>query len=140
MAIDIPNGDTTAGIAGSWTDTITQTDPLITGDRPGQITTDEWFADNVNIPALTPVVATSGRWNVAAAGAPAAGITTVDIVTGANSTARSGVFRAGVFNPDRIKWPASYDTPTKKRLAFEGAPSPTQIVIRRPTAATFPAP
>jgi hypothetical protein len=55
---------------------------------------------------------------------------------GGDSTVRAGVYRAGVFNPDLLVWDASFDTAEKKRLAFEGAPAPTNIVIRKPQSFT----
>ena len=58
MAINIPNSGDNAGIAGSASETITQLDPLITGDIPAVFTTDEAVADNQNIPANTPEAAT----------------------------------------------------------------------------------
>lgn len=56
-----------------------------------------------------------------------------------NSLGGDGAFqiqvcRQGVFNPDALVWDSSYDTAAKKRLAFEGAPSPTSIGIVAPAA------
>ena len=42
------------------------------------------------------------------------------------------VYRQGVVNPDALVWPASYDTDAKKFAAFDGAPTPTDIIVRRP--------
>lgn len=136
-----PNGADTAGIAGSAITTFDNFVSLITGDRPGVVTTDELVAASQTIPALTPVKFTAGAIVPAASGDTEIGITVAAIVTGAgDTTVRAAVYRAGVFNPDAIAWPASYDTAEKKRLAFEGAPSPTQIIIRKPAAFTPPAP
>jgi hypothetical protein len=40
-------------------------------------------------------------------------------------------FRAGCFNPAALNWHASYDTDDKKAAAFRGAPTPTNILIRK---------
>ena len=37
----------------------------------------------------------------------------------------------GCFNPDALVWDASFDTDGKKAGAFNGAPTPTTIVIRK---------
>jgi hypothetical protein len=55
---------------------------------------------------------------------------------GAAGAVRVEVTRWGCFNPDALVWDASYDTLTKKLYAFEGAPSPTSIIIRQPTTMT----
>jgi len=39
------------------------------------------------------------------------------------------IWRSGNFKPSALVWPATYDTDAEKAKAFEGAPSPTQIVI-----------
>jgi|HigsolmetaAR206D_1030411.scaffolds.fasta_scaffold00170_35 Bacteriophage lambda head decoration protein D. len=39
-------------------------------------------------------------------------------------------FYSGCFNPEMLVWDASYATDEDKRSAFEGAPTPTQILIR----------
>ena len=41
------------------------------------------------------------------------------------------VYRSGHFNMDALVWPASYDTDAKKLAAFDGAPSPSQILVSR---------
>jgi len=55
---------------------------------------------------------------------------------GSDTTVRAAVYRAGVFNPALLVWDASFDSDEKKRLAFEGAPAPTNIIIRKPQAFT----
>ena len=134
MAINIPYGADRAGIAMSATETITQTDPFVTGDNPGIATTDELVAASQTIAARTPVGFSSGALVPAVQGTTQAiGIAVHDIATGAGqTTTRAGIYRQGVFNPDMINWPASYDTDEKKKQAFAGAPSPTSIIIRAP--------
>ena len=140
MAITPRNGDLTAGVAGSNTEVINASpDPWLTGDHPPVVTTDELVAASQNIPARTPVGFNgSGALVPAVDGTtPAIGIVVYETVTGAgDTTVRTGVYRQGVFNPTLINWPASYNTDEKKRLAFNGAPSPTAIVLRKPQTLT----
>lgn len=42
-----------------------------------------------------------------------------------------GLVRAGNFNIDALNWHASFDTDAEKLAAFEGAPSPTNIVLQK---------
>lgn len=41
------------------------------------------------------------------------------------------VWRAGGYNMNALNWPTSYASETQRRNAFEGAQSPTQIVISK---------
>jgi len=147
MSLTIPNRDLTAGLAGQWSDTIDpNADPFITGDFPPQVTVDYVAGDSMTIPARTVVGFTgnvpTGKIVPATADGTvkAIGITTYAISTGASNTLQVGVYRQGVFNPTQVNWPASFNTDDLKRLAFEGAPSPTAIVIRKPTTYTPAAP
>ena len=138
MTISPQNGDLTAGVAGAYSVTLNPSaDPFITGDNPAVATTDELVAVSQTLPARTPVQFTAGALVIAVQGTPAVGIVVYETVTGAgDSTVRTGVYRRGTFNPNLINWPASYNTAEKKRLAFEGAPSPTAIVLRAPQTLT----
>lgn len=69
-------------------------------------------------------------------GVKAVGITLVAITTPASPVEGAPVYRAGCFNPDALNWPASFDTDAKKFAAFDGAPTPTNIIMRRPKTAT----
>lgn len=66
---------------------------------------------------------------------PAIGIILNDLVTPA-SGAKLGVnvLRGGCLKPTLLVYDSSYDTVEKKKEAFRGAPSPTQIVIRTASA------
>ncbi len=70
------------------------------------------------------------------------GVRPIGITFYAVSTPTSGnkvgapVYIAGCFNPALINWPASFDTDAKKYAAFNGAPSPTQIIMRAPKTGT----
>lgn len=88
-----------------------------------------------------------GSWGSATltggTGAQATGVQAIGIVVAAvdNDGGAAGaknveVFRAGMFNPNVLGWDASFDTDAKKRLAFEGAPTPTNIFVRKPVALT----
>ncbi len=130
----IPNTETLAGIPTyyeeNWPD---DSNPLLTGHEPSILQTDEIFPANIDWPAYSPVkFDTDGVTLVlAAAGDKAIGITIIREVRAAGVTGKKGpIYRAGCFNPTKIAWPASYDTIAKKNRAFEGAPTPTNIVVR----------
>lgn len=63
----------------------------------------------------------------------AIGITVVDVTTGASGNLKSApIYRAGCFNPDAIAFHASYTSEAEKINAFRGAPTPTNIILRKP--------
>lgn len=141
-AIVIPRKDQDAGIPQQWSDTIDGAyDALITGNEPAVLTEDILIAANQTLAALTVV-----GFNAATPPAlvpavltttPPIGILVCDIVSGASATLKAApIYRGGCFNPDRLVWPASINTDALKFAAFRGAPSPTNIVIRRPKTAT----
>lgn len=144
--INIPDYSQSAGVPSQWNQDIGATDvALITGNVPPVLTVDHLFAASQNIPALTPVGFNDADELVAAVTASAdpaddivaVGITVTAVVTDASATRKGGpVYRGGCFNPDKLNWPASFNTDARKFSAFEGAPSPTAIVIRRPKTAT----
>lgn len=139
MPIDPQNGDLTAGIASSYTETINANpDPLVTGDNPAVATTDENIAASQDLDALTVVgFDGSGRIIPAVEGTTAAiGVLAYAISTDVSTDLYAEVYRMGVFNPDLLVWDASYSTDELKRAAFEGAPTPTSIIIRKPTTKT----
>lgn len=59
------------------------------------------------------------------------GILPTKLLTGAGVTTTTDILRQGCFNPDALVWDASFDTDAKKKVAFEGSPSPTNIVLRK---------
>ena len=144
--INIPNHAQSAGIPGQWSQDISATDPaLVTGHEPGLLTRDMVFATDQDIPALTPVgyngsnelvPAVTGSVDPQDDIAPVA-VTTIAVVTsGVGGEKAAPVYRAGCLNPDALNWPVSFDDDAKKFAAFEGAPTPTNIVLRRPQTAT----
>ena len=139
MALSPVKGDLTAGVAGKWSETINaQDDGFVTGDAPAQ----SWML----LPAAAAQTFTarqvvglngSGKLIPAVLGTTAA----IGFISYAPSAATTldqmiGVMRQGVFNQDLLTFDASYDTAEKKRLAFEGAPSPTSIILRKPETLT----
>ncbi len=122
-----------AGIPGQWQDAWTDpTRNLLTGSQPELLITDEKVPANVDWPALSVVTkdAATGVLALATKTTKATGILTTGVKTDARTTEKTGVYRAGCFNPDLLKWDASFATLEDKRMAFEGAATPTNIVIR----------
>lgn len=132
-------GDLTAGIAAKSSDTITaQEEALVTGDAPAQ----SWML----LPAAAAQTFTarqvvglngSGKLIPAVLGTTQAigyVVYAPDAVTVLDQPI--SVMRQGVFNPNLLTFDATYNTAEKKRLAFEGAPSPTSIILRAPETMT----
>lgn len=137
MAIAIPSSRPIAGIASSNTDTVTVVQTLITGDLPQITTTDETVGASTTIAAHAVV----GRITATKAIIPCVltandgsqvpiGIAPYAISTGSGETTVLPIYRSGCYNPDVLVWDASFDTAAKKMAAFEGAPTPTNIVLR----------
>tara|TARA_Y100000593_G_scaffold83521_2_gene157516 strand:- start:18132 stop:18584 length:453 start_codon:yes stop_codon:yes gene_type:complete len=141
------NGDLTAGVAGQSSDTINPSpDPLITGDAPALFTEPLGVAADTVLEART-VVGLDSNGNIIQAvedaGTPANNVQAIGFVmyaidtTGeADGAVEVEVVRGGVFNPDLLVWEAGFNTDALKRGAFRGAPSPTSIIIRKPTTMT----
>jgi len=58
----------------------------------------------------------------------------IGVVAQGFSNAAAGsapVFYQGAFNIDALVWDATFDTDAKKLAAFQGAPTPTQIVLAK---------
>lgn len=143
MAITPINGDLTAGLPGKRSETINAApDPYITGDVPPRMS-DAFPMAADQVLAAHQIVALDASGHLIAAaeadGAPKAiGITVyaADSTGQAAGAMMTAVDVWGCFNPDLIVWPASFNTAELKRSAFRGAPSPTNIIIRRPTTMT----
>jgi hypothetical protein len=136
MAITPQNGDLTAGIAGKYTEVINPgPEALLTGDQPAVFSTDETVLTGQNLAALTVVgFDANGKIVPAVQADEVSPIQAIGVLVYATDTtagdAVASVYRAGCFNPDALVWDASFDTAAEKAKAFEGAPSPTQIIIR----------
>lgn len=137
--VNVPNRAQTAGIPRQWSEDITAYDiALITGSEPAVMTRDHLVDASQTIAALTPVGLSNGRLVPAVSGSvQAIGILVAAVATSASTTYQgAAVYRTGCFNPDALNWPASYDTEAEKFSAFDGAPTPTNIIIRRPKTQT----
>ena len=139
MALSPIKGDLTAGVAAKWSETINAQDPaFVTGDAPAL----SWML----LPAAAAQTFTarqlvglngSGKLIPAVLGTTQAIGFISYAPTGATVLDQMiGVTRQGVFNPDLLTFDATYNTDEKKRLAFEGAPSPTSIILRKPETMT----
>jgi hypothetical protein len=106
---------------------------LFSGPTPLPVTEDFPVAANVVLAAFS-VVGLDGSGLVVLAqqdGDPQAiGITTGPTITGMGATSVA-IYRAGNFNPAALTWHASYTTDAHKKAAFNDAPTPTNIVIRK---------
>ena len=121
-----------AGVPGQWSDSISALpEGLIVGETPPVVTQDLPLSAGTYL-AYTPVkFNTAGTsLEVAAQGEPAIGILLKDIVVPAGQNIGVPVMRAAALNKDLITWPASYTTDAHKFNAFEGAPTPTNIVVK----------
>jgi hypothetical protein len=128
--VKVPYGDTGAAVFEQGDDYVSV--ELFSGSTPVPVTENFPVGSGVVIPAFSVVGLTSG--NVVMAendGDPQAiGITVSDVLN-VGAVQSVAVFRAGCFNPDALNWHASYDTDAKKAAAFRGAPTPTNILIRK---------
>lgn len=106
---------------------------LLAGHEPGVLVVPGFKGDgSVAIPAFTVVGVTAGNLVFGEQdGAPLAiGITAAPIL--ANGTVQKvGLIRGGNLNINALNWHASFDTDAKKLAAFDGAPSPTRIVLQK---------
>ncbi|TPI86355.1 hypothetical protein [Mesorhizobium sp. B2-8-9] len=64
-------------------------------------------------------------------GAKAMGVSVIKVVTDADDTSGAPIYIQGCINPDALIWHASFDSDAKKAVAFDGAPSPTSILLRK---------
>lgn len=119
---------------------------LVTGNEPAVMTQDLIVATDQTLEALTVVGFDANGQLVPAViddDTPANSIAAVGILvhdidtTGGEKGA--AVYRAGCFNPDALVWGASFADDEAKFNAFEGAPTPTNIIVRRPKTMTVPA-
>lgn len=138
--VAIPDRSALAGMPSQDAEDITSVDTaLFSGHAPEPMNQDLIVAASQTLAAYSLVgFDGSGRLVPALLGTtPAIGILVAAITTSASTTYKGApVYRAGCFNPDKLVWPASYDTDAKKFAAFNGAPTPTNIIIRRPKTAS----
>lgn len=124
-----------AGMPSQWADDVTGSHQhLYAGNTPHVVTQDLPLALNQTVPAYTPMM-----WNVAGTGlipategTPAIGITLYDIVVPATGALPGvPVVTQACLNKDALNWGASYTTDAQKFAAFQGADTPTNIVVRQ---------
>lgn len=84
------------------------------------------LANTVAPMTVVALDATKGTVVAAKKGTPAIGV-----IYTAPSDGTVLVLRSGCFNPDALIWDASYASYDDKKVAFEGAPTPTQIIVRQ---------
>lgn len=137
--INLPNLGPSAGFPSQSTDTINPVlEGLIVGETPAVITQDMQLAEDQTLDAYTPVgFDADGNLVEALTGSVdpdddihPIGITLYDIVVDEGENPGVPILRAGCLAKHLINWPASFDTDAKKFAAFEGASSPTSIVVR----------
>ena len=105
---------------------------LLAGHIPEFLTVSGHEADGATAMAAFTVVGLSGGVLVPATEdktVQALGILAAPILANA-TTQKVGLIRGGNFRAEALVFDASYDTDAKKLAAFEGAPSPTQIVLQ----------
>lgn len=123
-----------AGVPEQWDQDFGVTaEGLFTGENPRQFAVDMPVALNQTLAAYTAVgLDASGNIVKAVSGTTQAiGIIMFPVTTGATGALPVGrILRGGCLNPAIIVWDATYDTQEKKLEAFNGAPTPTQIVVR----------
>lgn len=121
----LPHQDVTASTAGA---VLTVTSKLF-GAGANAIATTE-----------TSAAASFGGATLAGGTVPAVrpiGIILADLVTDASGKHKGvPVYRQGCFNPDALVWHGSFSNDAEKFQAFRGAPTPTNIIIRRPKTAS----
>jgi hypothetical protein len=125
------------GLASLQTDAIAGIDELFSGNTPSVVTRNYGVASGLAIAAFAVVgLAEDGTLTPAIRGSGdpdddihPIGITTAPVLN--VSAAQSvDIFMAGCFNPAALVWPASYTTDAQKAAAFDGASTPTNILIR----------
>lgn len=141
-----PDRSYMAGVPEQWEQDFGVTlEGLFTGENPRQFVVDMPVALNQTLAAYT-AVGLDASGNVVPAlvdtvtpanTIQAIGIIMYPVTTGASGDLPVGrILRGGCLNPDLIVWDDSYDTLEKKLEAFNGAPAPTQIVVRPLSAYT----
>jgi hypothetical protein len=143
MTVNLPSLGPTAGLPSQWSDTINPVlEGLIVGETPAVVTQDLIAAASQTLEANTPVGFDGSGHLVPAVWAeppegedpdtrvPPIGITLIKSVMASGQNPGIPILRAGCLAKHMINWPASYDSDAKKFGAFEGAPTPTNIVVR----------
>jgi len=95
-------------------------------------TTSVKVGENVDLPVLAVVAYDGTTISAAVQGAPAYGILTAPVKTGAGESTTVAVYRSGEFLMDALIWDASFATDDQKAAAFEGGKSPSLFISKNP--------
>lgn len=124
-----------AGIPSQTSDSFAVTpEGFITGEYPAQFVEDLPAAESQTLAEYT-VVGLNGDGEIVPAvlgTTEAIGVLMYPVTSGAGENPVARVLRSACINHlwAGLTWDATYDTDAKKKNAFEGASSPTQIVTR----------
>lgn len=121
------------GVPAQSSETFTRVNPALFVDAtPYPSQQDYVVAFSTTILELQVVGFSGGKLVPAQQGSiQAIGVAVLPATAGAADTPAIPVYRAGAFNADALVWHASYDTDAKKLAAFDGAPTPTNILVRK---------
>ena len=135
MPINTPYLAHQAGFPGQWSDSINPShEGLIVGETPTTATRDMELAADTTFLLYQPVgyaAGDSGPLVPATDAIQAIGITLYPIVTGALPAVGVPILYSACLNMDMLAWPASIDTEAEKLRFFDGAPSPSQITVKK---------
>lgn len=138
MAINTPYLAHLAGFPGQWSDEINPVREGLILNNPDVVTEDMTIAASQTIVQYTPVgFNASGDlvpalWASDNTAVKPVGITLFPITTPAGTPLKGvPILIQGGLNVDMINWPVSFDTIEKKLEAFRGAPTPTNIVVKK---------
>lgn len=123
-----------AGTPSQWSESVTGTHEHLYADYTPLVSiVDLPLALDQTIPAYTPVMRNvAGALVAATQGTPAIGITLRDhVVPATGELPGTGIVIQACLNIDAIAWPASYTTDAQKFAAFQGADTPSNIVLKR---------
>lgn len=141
-------GQPTMGVASQSSDILNPAaESILGGDYPPLSAPAATYtvASGQNLAALA-VVGFNGSGEIVAADIsdanPANHIRAIGVLPNAvdatGGAVESQVYRTGNFNPDRLVWPASYDTDAERAKAFDAAPTPTHIYVTKTVQFTAP--
>ncbi|MBI1620011.1 head decoration protein [Aquamicrobium zhengzhouense] len=138
MAINTPYLAHLAGFPGQWSDEINPVREGLILNNPDVVTVDMTIAASQTIAEYTPVGLNAAGdlvpavWAADETAVKPVGITLFPITTPAGTPLKGvPILIQGGLNVDMIKWPVSFDTFEKKLEAFRGAPTPTNIVVKK---------
>lgn len=127
---------TQAGIASFNTDVVTGSMELFAGDTPQPVTDSALPGATLataGIPAWTPVRVDAGTRAITPAVSGTTqpnAITVAPVAAGSPDSTSVPIYKAGSFNLNALKWPASFDTEAKQLAAFDMASC--QIYVKKP--------